>query len=136
VQNPITTELIDHSQPVAVVMGLLLHFIPDEENPAALLARYRQALSPGSYLILSHDTSDGREDDMRRFADLYANANRLLVVRGHTELSRLLTGFTLIEPGIVHMPLWRPESDVPAHPHPTRTCVYAAVAQITDPTVS
>ncbi len=50
--------LIDFSQPAAVLMTGLLHLIPDEEDPADLVARYMSAVVPGSYLVLSHMTAD------------------------------------------------------------------------------
>lgn len=51
-------QLIDFSQPVAVLMTGLLHLIPDEEDPGGLIARYMSAVVPGSYLVLSHMTAD------------------------------------------------------------------------------
>jgi len=50
--------LIDFSQPVAVLMTGLLHLIPDEGDPAGLVARYMSAMVPGSYVVLSHMTVD------------------------------------------------------------------------------
>jgi len=127
--NPVTAGLIDLSEPVGLVMGLVVHFIPDHDDPAGLLARYRESVAPGSYLILSHDTADGREADMAQVARLYEETNRPLVLRDHARLTELLTGFQLVDPGIVHMPLWRPDSDDPVFEHPERTCIYAAVAR-------
>jgi hypothetical protein len=128
-ENPVTAELIDFSQPVGLIMGLILHFIPDEDDPAGLLAGYRNAVPPGSYLAISHDTTDGREADMARVAALYEETNRPLVLRDHATLTALLNGFRLLDPGIVHLPRWRPEPDEPPVEHPERTCIYAAVAQ-------
>jgi S-adenosyl methyltransferase len=51
-------QFIDFSQPVAVLMTGLLHLIPDEEDPAGLVARYMSAMVPGSYLVLSQMTAD------------------------------------------------------------------------------
>jgi SAM-dependent methyltransferase len=127
--DPVTAGLIDLSEPVGLVMGLVMHFIPDRDDPAGLLARYRESVAPGSYLVLSHDTADGRETDMARVAKLYEETNRPLVLRDHATLAALLNGFQLVDPGIVHMPLWRPDSDEPVFDHPERTCIYAAVAQ-------
>lgn len=127
--DPVTAELIDFSQPLGLVMGLLLHFIPDDDDPAGILARYRDAVSPGSHLILSHDTPDGREADMARVVALYDETNRPLILRDHATLAALLNGFHLLDPGIVHLPSWRPDPDDPPVAHPERTCIYAAVAR-------
>lgn len=51
-------QLIDFSQPAAVLMTGLLHLIPDEEDPASLVGRYMSAVVPVSYLVLSHMTAD------------------------------------------------------------------------------
>ncbi len=50
--------LIDFSQPAAVLMTAVLHFVSDEDDPGSLVARYVAALVPGSYLALSHTTGD------------------------------------------------------------------------------
>jgi hypothetical protein len=133
-RNPITAGLIDLSEPVGLVLGLVVHFIPDHDDPAGLLARYRESVAPGSYLVLSHDTADGREEDMAQVAQLYEETNRPLVLRDHATLTALLNGFQLVDPGIVHMPLWRPDSDEldrdePVFDHPERSCIYAAVVR-------
>lgn len=50
--------LIDISQPTAVLMTAVLHFVSDEDDPGSLVARYFAGLAPGSYLALSHMTAD------------------------------------------------------------------------------
>lgn len=126
---PVIGRLLDLSRPIVIVMGLLLHFIPDTDNPADLLVRYREAIVSGSYLVISHDTADGREDDMHRVAALYAQANRPLVLRTRAELASLLDRYSLVWPGIVHLPLWRPADDEHDIGPPERACVYAVVAR-------
>lgn len=127
--HPVTTSLLDLAQPVVLVMGLLLHFIPDSDDPADLLARYRDQIASGSYLVISHDTADGREQDMRQVARLYAETNRPLTLRDRAGLLALLDGYSLVPPGIVHLPLWRPDEDEPDLGPPERSCMYAAVAR-------
>lgn len=50
--------LIDFREPAAVMMTAVLHFVSDADDPAGVVARYVAALSPGSYLALSHTTGD------------------------------------------------------------------------------
>jgi hypothetical protein len=95
---------LDFDQPVALVMLAMLHFVPDEDDPAALLGRYRCALSPGSHLIVNHGTSSPYTDRLRA---LYERGGVPLWWRGETELRELLAGFELVEPGIVRGPRWR-----------------------------
>lgn len=127
--DPVVERLLDLGRPVGLIMGLLLHFIPDSDNPAGLLAQYREAVAPGSYLVVSHDTADGREAAMQQLVGLYAEVGRPVVLRSHAELAALLDGFELVEPGIVHMPLWHPTDDDPVIVPPETSCVYAAVAK-------
>lgn len=127
--DPVVERLLDLSRPVVLVMGLLLHFIPDSDDPVSLLRQYREAVAPGSYLVLSHDTADGREAAMHQLAALYAEMGRPVVLRAHAELAALLDDFELVEPGIVHMPLWRPDEDDPVIEPAESACVYAAVAK-------
>src|ERR1700685_3798442 len=57
-------ETLDFSQPVAVMMLGLLHFIPDADDPYSLTARYLDALPSGSYLAISHASSDIKVDEL------------------------------------------------------------------------
>jgi len=124
------SQVIDFARPVILVMGLLWHFVPDSDDPAGLLARYRTALAPGSVLVLTHDTAQGREQDMALLAQLYAQTNRPLVLRGREEIADLLRGWDILDPGIVYMPLWRPNTDDPdLGLAAERSCVYMAVAR-------
>lgn len=128
VHHPTVERLLDPSRPVVLVMGLLLHFIMDADNPAGLLACYREVVAPGSYLILSHGTADGREEAMTEVACLYERIGRPVRLRTRAELAALLAGYELVAPGIVHMPLWRPTDDDPVVDSPEASCAYAAVA--------
>jgi S-adenosyl methyltransferase len=56
--DPQTSELIDFSQPVGLLMTAVIHFIPDGGDPWGLVGRYLAAVAPGSYLVLSHSTKD------------------------------------------------------------------------------
>lgn len=55
-------QLIDFTRPVALMFVAVLHCIPDEDDPAAIAARYLAALAPGSYLVLSHSTDEFAPD--------------------------------------------------------------------------
>lgn len=121
--------VIDPQRPVALIMGLLLHFVRDEDDPAATLADYREAIAPSSYVVVSHDTADGRELEMRQFAALYAETNRQLILRDYTELTRLFRDYVWIEPGITRMTLWRPDPDTRKPAQPEESPVYVGVAR-------
>lgn len=112
--DPQVRGLIDFDIPVCVLLVAILHFVPDSEKPADIVAAFRDAMAPGSYLILSHATMDGAPPhEASRTADaedVYQRSSAQLTMRDPSQVSQLLTGFTLVEPGLVHVTDWRPES--------------------------
>jgi hypothetical protein len=111
-----THRLLDFDQPVALLMFAILHFIPDADGPDGLVARYRDALPPGSYLGLTHATADSRPEEMRALENLYATSSNPAVARATGWITSLFGDFTLVDPGAVYAPEWRPESDAVANP--------------------
>ncbi len=105
-------ELIDLSRPVAVCMSLVLHFITDEEDPWAVVARLRDSIRPGSYLVLTHVTGDERTvDTMSEIRGLYDEATAPLTPRTKDAFARFFDGFELVEPGVVFLSQWRPTAE-------------------------
>ena len=56
--DPETRRLLDFTQPVALLLAAVLHFVPDSDRPGQILATLRDALAPGSYLAISHACRD------------------------------------------------------------------------------
>ena len=72
---PAVRELIDFSRPVAVLLVAVLHFVPDSDSPWSAVKRITDHLAPGSFVVISHVTSDGLADEaVRRARDIYAGA--------------------------------------------------------------
>jgi len=111
--------LIDFSQPTGLLLVAVLHVISDADDPWRIVARLRDALACGSYLVLCHATSEGRPEVARAIEKVYS---RSVSARGRSrsraEILRFFDGFDLVDPGLVYMPQWRPDSpdDVPADP--------------------
>lgn len=107
--------LIDFDQPVAVLLVALLHFIPDHENPAALVARLRDALPEGSYIVISHATRDRANaenlEPLSELIDVYQHATASLSLRSHAQVLSFFEGFDLLDPGLVSVSSWRSEPD-------------------------
>jgi S-adenosyl methyltransferase len=112
-------ELIDFDQPIALLLMAILHFVPDDEDPYGIVARFRDAMAAGSYLALSHGTRDipARPDmSPEAMAEMGAKVERLyqlttasLVTRTHAQVERFFDGFDLLDPGLVEIQLWRPD---------------------------
>jgi S-adenosyl methyltransferase len=117
--HPEVRELIDFDQPVALLCMAILHFIPDDQNPFGIVARFRDALPAGSYLAISHGTRDVPvRPDMSEaeMAEMGARVERLyqlttasLVTRTRAQVERFFDGFELLDPGLVEIQRWRPE---------------------------
>ncbi len=107
---------LDLSQPVAVLLVAVLHFVPDADDPAGLIASYREATVPGSAIAVCHATADGQGDKADEHRALYARTPTPMTMRSHAEISRLLAGYELVEPGLVYMSLWRPDDEPPSRP--------------------
>jgi hypothetical protein len=54
----IVTEVLDFSQPVAVLLLAVLHFMSDADDPARIVGQFAAALAPGSLIAISHVTAD------------------------------------------------------------------------------
>jgi SAM-dependent methyltransferase len=111
--HPKVGELIDFSEPVGLLLVAIVHFIPDDEQPAEIVATLRDALPPGSYLALSHATADFRTEAAQLAAAVYDQATSTLTLRGHAQIAALFDGWDLVDPGLVQMPLWRPDGKPP-----------------------
>ena len=100
--------ILDFGQPVAVMLLGVLHCIPDEDDPAALVARLMEAVPPGSYLALSHPASDVATEQMTTSMRTYNDQAPIpLTARSHAEVSRFFAGLDLLDPGIVQLHRWR-----------------------------
>jgi hypothetical protein len=124
--HPEVAALLDFSQPVAVLVVALFHFVPDEAAPADLLARLTAPLAPGSYLVISHATSDAPRD-FASGMDVYRRGGIAVALRSRSEIAALFGDFELVEPGLVWVPQWRPESPGDVGDAPESSVIYAGV---------
>lgn len=101
--------LFDFDEPVAVLMMALLHLLSDADNPLDVLERLTEPLVSGSYLAISHLTNDG-VPDMEPVQEISRRAGIDVAVRSRQQVEALFGGFELVEPGVVWVPEWHPES--------------------------
>jgi S-adenosyl methyltransferase len=129
--HPETLRLLDFSAPIAVLLVAALPFVSDADDPAGIVARYRDAVVPGSFLVLSHGTTDHRDQATKDFAKHYQSSATPLFLRSYQQIEALFAGWDFVEPGLVPAPLWRPESVEDVGENPERTGIYAGVARKT-----
>ncbi len=122
-------QLLDFTKPAALLLVAVLHFIPDEDGPAGLLAAYRAALAPGSYLVISHGTGDFHDPAaVAAAAEAFDRAPASLTPRRRQDIAPFFGDFELEPPGLVQVPAWRPDTAA-APDAPGKTGVYGGLAR-------
>jgi S-adenosyl methyltransferase len=110
--NPALRALIDFDRPAGLLMTAVLHFVADDADPWGLVARYADALAPGSYLALSHITYEGLPPRLvEEGVNVYAQAQGVYP-RSREQIERFFAGLQILppypgaEPAITHLGLW------------------------------
>lgn len=112
-EHPELLAMLDLDRPTAVLLNAVLHFVSDSEAPGAILARFRDALAPGSYLSISHATDIGAHAKFDEAVEVYKRTRTPVYTRSKEDVTELFKGWTLVEPGVTLIPLWRPDADGP-----------------------
>ncbi|HEV2784232.1 MAG TPA: SAM-dependent methyltransferase [Actinophytocola sp.] len=127
---PELRKVIDFAEPIGLLTVAVLHFVPDSDGLADIMARYRDALPPGSYLALSHMSMTGQPKEfLERFKAVYRNTANPVVLRSRAEITALFGDLDPVEPGIVTLPLWRPDGISYFTEAPERFPGFAGVAR-------
>ena len=99
--------ILDFSQPVAVLLIAVLHFIKDSDDPYRIVTTLMGAVPPGSYLAILHAASDVGSDDMPEAERRYnERASAQFNARGRGDVSRFFDGLELTGPGLVNLSRW------------------------------
>jgi SAM-dependent methyltransferase len=114
--HPQLRALLDLDEPVALLMVSVLHLIADEDDPAGIIAKFADAVAPGSYLVVSHLMLPDEALPQAEAAKLatarqqYARTATQLTMRTRDRIADLFTGWELVEPGLTYLSMWRPDS--------------------------
>ena len=125
--HPELRALLDADQPVALLLLAILHTIPDECDPAGIVARMRDALPSGSYVAISHGTDESLPEVSRRLVELSRRTPNPMCPRGRAAIEAFFDGFVLVPPGLVWAPQWHPESPEDVGEAPERSSNYVGV---------
>jgi hypothetical protein len=130
---PETESLVDFSQPVAILLVAVLHFITAPGHPrhvagntapAEIVTAFRERVAPGSYVVISHATIDGADKGLvAEIEGLYSGATSPLLFRPRAEIEEMFTGWHVLEPGVVRPWQW-PDEDSAS---PRGTYMFAGV---------
>src|SRR5580692_5477242 len=103
-------EVLDFTEPVAVVLMAVLQFVPDDDDPHGIVRRLMTAVPAGSYLVISHPAADLQATAM---AAATSRLNELMAQRAkprdRQQVTAFFDGLDLVEPGVIRCPEWRPE---------------------------
>jgi S-adenosyl methyltransferase len=118
------SQTLDFGEPVALMLLIILHLIPDTDDPYGIVARLVGALPAGSYLVLAHPASDIHAAQM---AEMTRRVNERMsgpkaTMRDRAAITRFFDGLELLEPGVVQPQQWRPEPGAPGPPQVTAWC--------------
>ncbi len=107
---PGVADFLDFTQPVGLILNAVIHHVLDEEDPYAIVGRYKEALAPGSYMQLTHfsDASAAARANERVLRESLGRGQ----TRSREQIVRFFDGLDLVEPGVVFLPEWRPDEPV------------------------
>jgi trans-aconitate methyltransferase len=107
-------QTLDFSRPVAIMLFAVLQLLKEDDDPYQVVADLLAAVPSGSYLALSHPTSDVQQDQVTA---MVTQLNHLVAekvtTRDRDQVARFFTGLELAEPGLVNVSQWRPDADTP-----------------------
>jgi hypothetical protein len=116
---------LDFTRPAAILLLAVLHFLPDADDPAGTLATLVAGLAPGSFVAISHLTSDVAPAAVTSGVAAYNEAvPGGVTARSHAQVSALLGDLSLVPPGVVPVSEWRPDPGLVRQP----ADLYAALA--------
>jgi hypothetical protein len=124
-------DLLDFSRPAAVLFLTFLHYVGDDDQAHNTVGTLRDALVPGSYIAISHGMYDDAPPGVaERMEKLSAGTPTPSRYRSRAEIREFFEGLEVVEPGLVYIPLWRPEGpDDILLDEPERVLVFGGVGR-------
>jgi hypothetical protein len=120
---------LDFTRPVGIMLLAILHYVPDLAEARRVVARLTEVVPPGSYLVISHAGTDLLPDDVEAFEkslNAHLPAAHRHVARPRDVVSGFFDGLRFVEPGLVRVSDWRPDSPEEAT---TPTILWGGVAR-------
>lgn len=128
--DPRISGFLDLDAPVGVLLVAVLHLLTDADRPGEVVATLRQAIPPGSHVVISHLTSAHRPDAAAQLGAHAAHRTGVpIIFRSRAEITAFFDGLTVVEPGVVALPAWRPESPDDLAEEPDRSLGLAGIGR-------
>ena len=121
---------LDFGQPVALMLVGILDMVPDDDDAYGIVDRLLRAMASGSYLVVSHVTSDINTEEMVEAIRLLNESTReTFVLRNRAEVARFFGGMEIVEPDVVPVDQWRQPAPHQDRPGQRTTPIYGAVGR-------
>jgi hypothetical protein len=118
--------VLDFGRPLGLILNAVIHHVLDSEDPHGIVARYKQALVPGSYLQMTHFCDESPE--ARANADVLRRSLGRGQVRSREEIQRFFDGLDMVPPGLVYLNAWQPDT-LPNESEPGSTLMLCGVGR-------
>ncbi|MBO3674293.1 SAM-dependent methyltransferase [Streptomyces sp. NEAU-YJ-81] len=105
------TDTLDLSQPIALSLNAIMHFIANEQKPYEIVRELVEPLASGSYLVLSHGGLDPRGGVSDAVTNLYRSSGIHVQGRTQEEVLPFFDGLELVDPGVVMPHRWKPDNE-------------------------
>ncbi|SOE09003.1 S-adenosyl methyltransferase [Streptomyces sp. 2323.1] len=128
-ENEDVGRLIDFGQPVAALFVSVLHCLTDKEDPAGVVSRVAQRLAPGSFLVICQLISDDAEFRTEATAFMQEITGRWGRVRERHEVDAFFRDMDVVQPGLVEVSEWLPDSDLAPRQRSSEWIEYGGVGR-------
>ena len=128
--HPDLHSVLDLRQPVALLLVAVLHFLTDADRPQQVVQTLLSALPPGSFLVLSHATTDFMTEQQRAgLAELSKGDRVPFCARSGEQIGQFTAGLDVVEPGLVSVARWRADGLPQPRPSDADVACYGVVAR-------
>jgi S-adenosyl methyltransferase len=119
-------EFLDFGQPVGLILNAVIHHVLDAEDPYGIVESYKRAIPSGSYMQLTHFCDESPE--ARANAAVLKRSLGRGQVRSREEIIKFFDGLELVQPGVVFLPFWQPDT-LPNESEPGSMLMLCGVAR-------
>jgi S-adenosyl methyltransferase len=127
--DPNTRRMLDFSKPIGLLAVTIGHHVGNDRDPVGVFGRYRDAVVPGSYLAITHSTSDFAVNRNEETTEMVRREHINITLRSRAEILELFKGFELVSPGLVTTSQWHPDRADEAATDPCEDGMYAGVGK-------